>query len=156
MLTSVDPQNMSAHPRLSNFSLVGYGAQLLMRQADYNDPTRYNKSEDRMGITLNDVRDVSIVGLTVAHSGGDGIIVTGYNPGSSNVYLADLVLDHNYRNALSVISVENMTVERTVLSNTGAQYGTRPMDGAQRYHVICYPNSFGCHIYMYYIYPICD
>ena len=101
-----------------------------MWQADYNDPTRYNKSEDRMGITLNDVRDVSIVGLTVAHTGGDGIIVTGYNPGSSNVYLADLVLDHNYRNALSVISVENMTVERTVLSNTGAQYGTRPMDGA--------------------------
>ena len=129
MLTSVDPQNMSAHPRLSNFSLVGYGAQLLMRQADYNDPTRYNKSEDRMGITLNDVRDVSIVGLTVAQTGGDGIIVTGYSPGSANVYLADLVLDHNYRNALSVISVENMTVERVVLSNTGAQYGTRPMDG---------------------------
>ena len=100
-----------------------------MRQADYNNPKLYNKSEDRAAIMLDDAHHVQILGLNISFTGGDGITLTGYEPASSNIYLADLILDRCYRNALSVISVENMTLERAVLTRTGQVYGTRPMYG---------------------------
>jgi len=127
MFSSVDPARPLLRPRLFNSTVLGFGASLTMRQADYNDPLLYNKSEDRAGIMLDDAHHVAITGLHISLTGGDGITVNGYEPASSDIYLADLVLDRCYRNALSIISVENMTLERCVLSRTGQVYGTRPM-----------------------------
>ena len=90
--------------------------------------SNYSKAEWRSGITLDNVVNVSITGLRIARTGGDGILVTGTS-WSENVYLADLTLDNAYRNALSVISVVGLTVERVRFSNAGSELGTRPMAG---------------------------
>ena len=130
----------SIHPRepdyrVCNSAIEGYGAELIMNQADYMN-SNYTKAEWRSGITLDNVVNVSVVGLTISRTGGDGVMITGY-PYSRNVYLADLTLVHAYRNALSVISVMNLTVERVVFSRAGEGLGTRPMAGKSRAPGLC-------------------
>ena len=56
-----------------NVSLVGYGATLKMWRQDYNDPSLYAHSEGRHAIAVLGAQDVSIRGLVVSESGGDGV-----------------------------------------------------------------------------------
>lgn len=113
---------------LTDIALVGEGeATLRMRRADYDNPDLYEKAEWRHGIALWDCRDVVIRGFTVTESGGDGLYLgasaTGYN---QNVLVEDMRFDANYRQGISVISAENLTIRRCELTNTD---GTNPQAG---------------------------
>ena len=122
--------------RVCNSAIIGYGAQLVMNQAEYINTDNYSRAEWRSGITLDAVVNVSVLGLKISRTGGDGIIVTGNGRSSwsENVVLADLTVDSAYRNALSVISAMNLTVSNCTLSYAGKDLGTRPMAGEH-----CFP-----------------
>ena len=113
---------------ITNLTIVGYGATFKMWKHDYDDPSLgYCHSEARPGLWLgSNCFGCRVFGLTVTLSGGDGIEVVQ----SRDIHLKDLVLDNNYRNALSVVGVENMLVANCTFSNTGVGAGTSPMAGA--------------------------
>jgi hypothetical protein len=109
----------------------GYGATLRMRKKDYQDPKRYKPAEWRSTLTILGCDDVTIRGLSLESSGGDGIMVAenraeGGRRFSSNIAIEDVrALDH-HRQGLSVISVDGLKVRRCEFSGTG---GTAPAAG---------------------------
>lgn len=110
-----------------NVTLRGYGATLRMWRADY-DAAPYQKGEWRHAINLHSCRNITVLGLTITETGGDGIYLGTGKAGVSNVniLIKDVVCDKNYRQGISVITAENLTIEDTVLSNTA---GTAPQAG---------------------------
>lgn len=113
---------------VTNIALIGEGeATLRMRRADYDNPAIYQKAEWRHGIALWDCREVVIRGFTVTETGGDGLYLgasaTGYN---KNILVEDMRFDANYRQGISVISAEDLTIRRCELTNTD---GTNPQAG---------------------------
>ncbi len=113
---------------LTGVKLVGEGeATLRMRRADYDNPEFYKKAEWRHGIGLWDCRDVVIRGFTVTETGGDGLYLgasaKGYN---KNILVEEMRFDANYRQGISVISAEDLTIRRCELTNTD---GTNPQAG---------------------------
>jgi hypothetical protein len=123
-----------------NLTINGNGALLQMRRDDYAQPPRgtcsscrnYSKAEWRCGVWLQQSDGVTLRGLTVIESGGDGIMIVGGSLGRSdhipslNTHIVDCVFDRNYRQGMSVISAINLTVHNTIFSNTA---GTAPAAG---------------------------
>ena len=99
----------SRRPRLENVSIEGFGATFRMHRSDYAGWTRfqnvtYQKAEWRHGLALVGVRNVSVAGLRIEETGGDGLYIDQscaeqgpHCRGSTNVHAHDLVLDRNYR-----------------------------------------------------------
>ncbi len=120
----------------SNVVISGYGATFKMRKDDYTQPP-YPAGEWRAGINLLGVANVTVKGLTISYTGGDGIYVSGANASdySENVTIKDVVVDSAYRNGISVISAKNLLIDNAVIVNTSGtdpQYGIdfEPNDGA--------------------------
>ncbi len=111
----------------TNIKLTGYGATLQMHRADYDGPD-YEKAEWRHVLNFHGCTDVTVLGLTLAESGGDGIYLgIGNNRTTNrNVTIRDVVCDRNYRQGISVITAENLLIEDCVLKDTG---GTAPQAG---------------------------
>jgi hypothetical protein len=115
---------------INNVAIYGYGASLAMNKEDYTKPP-YEKAEWRHGINLRGANNVSISGLTIRDTGGDGIYVgTGLGENKNgycrNIHIRDVVCDNNFRQGISVISVENLLLENSALLNTN---GTPPEAG---------------------------
>ena len=110
-----------------NVKLVGYGAVLRMHRADYA-AAPYAKAEWRMSLNLRSCRNVTVEGLTLVESGGDGVYlgVDGKNGPCRDIVLRDLVCDRHYRQGISVISARNLLIERCTLRDTA---GTGPAAG---------------------------
>jgi len=118
----------------------GYGATLRMQKEDYIVGKvlldfgwdrwfgQYEKAEWRSVLSIEGCRNVRIYGLTFADSGGDGIYIAGSqsHPYSREVSIRDVVCDNNYRQGISVISVDGLLVENSVFKNT---WGTPPSSG---------------------------
>ena len=81
----------------------------------------YSKAEWRSGIWLEHSNGVTLRGLTVVESGGDGVYIADVN----NTHIVDCVFDRNYRQGMSVIAAVNLTVERTVFSRYGNRLNAR-------------------------------
>jgi hypothetical protein len=113
---------------LTHISLIGQGnATLLMHREDYANPALYKKAEWRHGIGLWDCSDVVLRGLTVTKSGGDGLYLGAGSKGlCKNVLVENMNFDANYRQGISVISAENLTIRNCKLNNTD---GTNPKAG---------------------------
>ena len=113
---------------LENVRIVGYGAEIRMRKKDYQDEQRYVRSEWRHGIAVRDCRNVSIEGLTVRASGGDGLYIGTRKPDGfcSKMLVKNCVFDDNHRQGISVISAEELLIDHCILSNTN---GTDPESG---------------------------
>ncbi|MDY0169419.1 MAG: right-handed parallel beta-helix repeat-containing protein [Thermoguttaceae bacterium] len=111
----------------SNIKLTGNGATLRMHRADYDGP-EYEKAEWRHVLSFRGCNDVTVLGLTLTESGGDGIYLgAGRNRETNrNVTIRDVVCDRNYRQGISVITAENLLIEDCVLKNTA---GTAPAAG---------------------------
>ncbi|WP_166356436.1 right-handed parallel beta-helix repeat-containing protein, partial [Phytoactinopolyspora limicola] len=105
-----------------NVLISGYGASFAMQKK------QYTSGEWRMALKLLGVQDVTVEGLVLRDSGGDGVYIGRSNQSAycSNVVLRDLVCDNNRRNALSVISVDGLVVEGCQFSQT---QGTLPESG---------------------------
>jgi hypothetical protein len=109
-------------------AIIGYGATIEMRKNDYQKKP-YKKGEWRHAISIRGCRDVSIEGLTIRSSGGDGIYIgrgKGENTYCENVRITNVLLDDNYRQGISVISARNLLIENVQIYNTS---GTPPRSG---------------------------
>eukprot|EP00041_Stephanoeca_diplocostata_P032483 m.1041146 g.1041146 ORF g.1041146 m.1041146 type:complete len:1572 (-) comp24157_c0_seq4:1290-6005(-) len=111
-----------------NVTLSGYGATLKMWKEDYSDPKKYLHSEWRHAVSITSSRHITIEGIHANASGGDGIYIggdgafidqcnaTGELCDSKDVVVRDCDLTNNYRNAMSVTGVVNLSVQRTLLA----------------------------------------
>ena len=112
-----------------NLSLIGYGAELTMNQAEYvalNDESEY-----RHALSLWSCRNVRVSGLRLSNSGGDGIYIGGESsPGIDapcrNVRIDNVDCDGNYRQGMSVANVVGLHVRNSRFRNTA---GTLPEAG---------------------------
>lgn len=119
--------------RIYGVTMTGYGATLRMRKDDYQQAP-YEKAEWRSAISLYSVSGFEVRGLRIENTGGDAIFITataapnGDNgPAySENVVIKDVVLDNNYRQGISVASVENLLIDNAIIRNTN---GTYPYSG---------------------------
>ena len=111
---------------VTNLTMRG-AATLRMRKLDYMSEA-YSKAEWRMGLALWGCSNVTIEGLTIAESGGDGIYITSSDktPCSSNITIHNVTCDDNYRQGISVISADSLLIENCILTNTK---GTSPAAG---------------------------
>jgi polygalacturonase len=119
---------------VSNLTIRGHGATVRMHKEDYivglvlanlgwnrwYGP--YEKAEWRMALSLRRAANVTVLGITLRDSGGDGI----YIDDCRNVHLRDVLCDNNYRQGISVISVQGLLVENSRFNNT---WGTPPSSG---------------------------
>jgi hypothetical protein len=110
-----------------HIKLIGPGATLRMRRADYDGP-EYRHAEWRHVLKLHGCTGITVEGLTLAESGGDGIYLGAGSGGApcQDVVIRDVICDRNYRQGISVISAENLLIERCVLKGTA---GTPPAAG---------------------------
>ena len=76
-----------------NLRIDGYGAVFRMRKHDYMNASLYSHNEDREGIGIYRARNLTIRGLKVTLTGGDGL----YLKDCDGCTFVDLVLDDNYR-----------------------------------------------------------
>lgn len=110
-----------------NIKLIGYGATLRMRKADYQGPP-YEPAEWRHCLSIRSCKNVKVYGLALAESGGDGMYLGVSKRGvtNSNIHIKDVICDSNHRQGISVITAENLLIENTILKNTS---GTPPQAG---------------------------
>ena len=101
--------------------LSGYGAVIRMWRCDY-DRAPYCHAEWRHAVTIKGVQGMTVEGLRIEESGGDGL----YLNGVVDCTIRDVICDRNYRQGISVISAENLLIENCTLSNTR---GTPPAAG---------------------------
>ena len=113
-----------------NITLLGYGATWRMHKPDYQNKsighTPYSKAEWRHGLQLHDTADVTVKGLLITQTGGDGIDMGGVISGNVNTHVADCQLIDNHRQGMSIGSARDLLVERTLFANTS---GTAPQAG---------------------------
>ncbi|MEO0775201.1 MAG: right-handed parallel beta-helix repeat-containing protein [Bacteroidota bacterium] len=114
--------------RAQRLSLIGYGASFVMNQSEY---AALNDSEWRHCLSFWDANDIVVRGLELRDSGGDGLYIGGdvFYGGqgySKNVLIEDVRCLNNYRQGMSIISAENLTVRHCEFSQT---QGTLPEAG---------------------------
>jgi len=123
----------------SNLTIRGYGATVRMQKEDYIVGKvlldlgwhrwfgQYKKAEWRTVLALRGCTHVTVCGLTLRDSGGDGIYIDGGKKECcKDITIRDVVCDNNYRQGISVISVDGLLVENSVFRNT---WGTPPSSG---------------------------
>ena len=106
---------------------IGKGGRLRMWIKDYHTP-EYRKSEWRHALNILSSSNITVERMAFVESGGDGIYIGEKQHGRTNrdIVIRDCVCDSNNRQGISVITVDGLLVERTVMSNT---YGTPPKAG---------------------------
>ena len=102
-----------------NVRLSGIGATLRMRREDYTRPP-YERSEWRHALWFDCCTNVTVEGLTIASSGGDGIYISSRNQCGRNkgVTIRNVICTDNLRQGISVISAEDLVIENCELRNT--------------------------------------
>lgn len=125
---------------IDHLTIKGEGATIRMQKEDYIVGLvlkdlgwnrwfgQYTKAEWRMGLAIRGCNDVTVEGLTVCDSGGDGIYVDGGSRQkfSRNVTLRKVTCENNYRQGVSVISVDGLMIVDSQFNNT---WGTPPSAG---------------------------
>jgi len=101
-----------------NVTILGYGARFKMDKNEYI--TYQSNTEYRHNLYINGGNGITVKGLTIEESGGDGIYITGDNglPYARNVLLEDLNVINHGRDAISIISVDGLTVKNCSFSGT--------------------------------------
>ena len=106
---------------------VGKGGRLRMWIKDYHT-SKYRRSEWRHALNILSSSNVTVEKMAFVESGGDGIYLgeKGHGRPNRDITIRDCVCDANNRQGISVITVDGLLIERTVMSNT---YGTNPKAG---------------------------
>ncbi len=110
-----------------NITLRGKDATFRMHKEDYTKPP-YEKAEWRHTLSVVGCTRVSVSGLTLRDSGGDGLYIgsTKSQNFCRDIHIKDVTCENNHRQGISVISAENLLIESCRLANTG---GTPPAAG---------------------------
>ena len=107
--------------------LGGKGGTFRMWKKDYQDLSKYEKSEWRHTLYLRSVENVIVENMTFKSSGGDGVAFGARGDRNCrNVVFRRCVFDDNHRQGISICSGENILIEDCILSNTK---GTPPEAG---------------------------
>ncbi len=111
----------------TNVAIRGYGATLRMRKADYQSEA-YEKAEWRMTLDFVGCTNVTVEGVRLESSGGDGIYIgcTSNQPYCRDVVIRNVVCHDHHRQGISVIGASNLLIENCVMSGTN---GTAPQAG---------------------------
>ena len=98
----------------NNIEILGYGATFKMNKSEYTS------GEQRHALSLVNSSNITIKGLTLRDSGGDGIYISRFNDGEycQNILVEDIVSTNNKRQGMSVISVDGLTVKNSSFTNT--------------------------------------
>lgn len=108
----------------SNIEIVGYQAVFKM---DKDEFILLNNSEYRHSIFLRQCSNITIKGLTLDGSGGDGIYIGSEGSGvNNNILIEDVKCINHYRQGMSISSAQNLTVKNCYFANTE---GTLPEAG---------------------------
>lgn len=110
-----------------NIKIVGQGAVLRMGKDLYKHGP-WERGEWRHGIAVYASNNISIEGLTIMGTGGDGVYI-GQNKGTpvcTDIRLSGLFLRDNYRQGVSVIAVNGFLMETCLVTGTK---GTPPAAG---------------------------
>jgi hypothetical protein len=112
---------------VEDVTIYGYGARIAMRKDDYRHEP-YEKGEWRHAVAMYGCSRVTLLGLTAESSGGDGVYLGrgGRQTYNRDVVLRDLLLRDHYRQGVSVISAQDLLIERVEMSFTE---GTLPSSG---------------------------
>ena len=105
---------------LKNVTLRGRKSRFMMHKEDYQNPP-YERSEHRHALAICGCRNVVVEGIEFSSSGGDGIYVCDNGRSadcSSDVVIRDCVCTNNTRQGISVISAQNLLIERCALTGT--------------------------------------
>jgi hypothetical protein len=113
-----------------NIVIKGYGAEWFMQKKDYQSPL-YERSGWRHCLTLRGCRNVTVAGLRIKSSGGDGIYVgRGHGPEGPvacvDIEIHDIQIEDHHRQGISVISTKNLFIENCTIRKTR---GTKPQFG---------------------------
>ena len=97
-----------------NVHIIGYGATFKMEKSEYTS------GEWRHAISLRESSNISIKGLKILDSGGDGIYIAGNNAGtySKDILIEDVESLNNRRQGISIISVDHLEVYNSNFSDT--------------------------------------
>ena len=81
-----------------------------------------------MGLSLRGCKNITVEGLRIESSGGDGIYIDGGSKRRfcKDVTIRDVTCYDNHRQGISVISADNLLIENCVFANT---WGTAPAAG---------------------------
>ena len=110
-----------------NVTISGEDATLQMWVEDYRSGD-YKRGEWRHGINIISSENVTIAGLTIRDTGGDAIYIGDKDNRTpcKNIHITNVICDNNHRQGISVISVEGLLIEKTIMKNTR---GTAPAAG---------------------------
>ncbi len=114
---------------VSNVTLRGEaGAALVMNKKDYDNPALYRHAEWRHCISIRGAERIVIRDLAVKSSGGDGIYIArgAKRPCSRDITIDNVAAEDHYRQGISVISAENVTIKNSKFVKTS---GTAPQCG---------------------------
>lgn len=100
-----------------NISIYGYGAKLKMWRDDY-DKKPYEKAQWRHSISIKSSKNILVEGFTILESGGDGIYLGQKKNSNKNIILKNLTILDQYRQGISVTSVNGLFIENVVVSGT--------------------------------------
>ncbi len=106
---------------LSNIQVTGdTGSEILMHKEEY---ALLPAAEWRSALNFMGCSNVTVSGLTLANTGGDGIYLDGVNGVGycSGVTITNVVTDGCARNGVSVISVDGLTITNCTFKNTQGQ-----------------------------------
>ncbi len=111
--------------RANHIVVLGYGATFRMLKSEYTT------GEWRHTLSIVNSNNITVKGLNLQDSGGDGIYVSGElgfgtQLYSNNVYILDCICNNHRRQGMSVVSAQNVTVENCIFKNT---IGTLPEAG---------------------------
>ncbi|MFA5863947.1 MAG: right-handed parallel beta-helix repeat-containing protein [Phycisphaerae bacterium] len=97
----------------------------------YGDQQHAVPAQWRHGINLNGCTDVTISGITIKETGGDGIYLgaTAEHSAGSNIIIRNVICDSNYRQGMTVISVDNLTVDNCTFRATSSGAALLPQCG---------------------------
>jgi hypothetical protein len=115
--------------RCHDITIIGYQAEFIMNKPEY---VALNDSEYRHCLHIDNCLNINVFGLILRDSGGDGLYVGGADywneprTYSENIWIEDVRCINNYRQGLSICSVQNMTVSHCQFSQTK---GTLPEAG---------------------------
>lgn len=115
--------------KVSNVLISGYGATLRMRREDYLS-AGYSVSEFRHALAFYTSKNVTVLGVTMENSGGDGIHIGPadgeFSTACEDVLLRDCVSSFNHRQGMSLISGRRVQIINCEFRNTK---GTAPQAG---------------------------
>ncbi|CAM4414731.1 PKD domain-containing protein [Zobellia nedashkovskayae] len=124
----------------NNLDIEGYGATLKMNKNEYGGSQNH-------ALSIIGSNNISVKGLTIKDSGGDGIYISQYTYDDycRNIRIEDVISTNNTRQGISVTAVDGLVVKNSTFSSTsgkdpGAGIDLEPNSKYERLENILFEN----------------